>query len=229
MDRLRNIESWVFDLDNTLYPRNCDLFAQVDSLITDYMVRITGLKRDAARRLQKDYYRDHGTTLNGLMIHHGVDPDHYLDCVHDIDYSPIRADPELVACIDGLPGKKYIFTNADMGHTKAVLTRIGAWELFDGMFDIRAAGLIPKPELPAYEKFLKEHGIDPNGAAMFDDLEKNLKVPHLLGMTTVQVVAGGEFGHEQVEGWELEQKGDEDHVHHVTDDLVDFLKALKLS
>jgi len=228
-DGLEHIEAWVFDLDNTLYPRTCDLFAQVDTLITQYMMNVTGMEKVAARRLQKDYYRDHGTTLNGLMLHHDVDPDHYLDSVHNIDYSPVLPHPELVETIISLPGKKYIFTNADMGHTEAVLARLGALELFDGMFDIRAAGLIPKPEQPAYDKFLKDHNINPKNAAMFDDLEKNLKVPHLLGMSTIQVIADQEFSHSQVESWELDQKGNEDHIHHTTDDLVDFLNSLNLN
>jgi len=226
---LEHVETWVFDLDNTLYPRTCDLFAQVDTLITRYMMDVTGMEMAAARRLQKDYYRDHGTTLNGLMLHYDVDPDHYLNSVHDIDYSPVQSHPELVETIHSLPGKKYIFTNADMGHTEAVLRRLGAWTIFDGMFDIRAAGLVPKPEQYAYDRFLEKHNIDPKNAVMFDDLEKNLKVPHLLGMATVQVIAAGEFCHSQVESWELEQKENEDHVHHITDDLLDFLKSLKFN
>jgi len=226
---LNDIQDWIFDLDNTLYPRTCDLFAQVDTLITQYMMKITGMEKVPARRLQKDYYRDHGTTLNGLMLHYDVDPDHYLDSVHDIDYSPVQPHPELVETIKSLPGKKFIFTNADMSHTKSVLLRLGAWELFDGMFDIRASGLIPKPEQAAYDRFLRDHDIKPETAAMFDDLEKNLKVPHSLGMTTVQVVANDDFYHDQVDEWELEHGKNREHIHHITDDLVDFLRSLEQS
>ena len=223
---LDNITSWVFDLDNTLYPRTCDLFAQIDTLITKYMMDVTGLDHMPARRLQKDYYRDHGTTLNGLMLHHDIDPDHYLDSVHAIDYSPVDPHPELVELIARLPGEKYIFTNADIGHAEAVLSRLGGLHLFEGMFDIRAAGFIPKPEQSAYDIFLKKHQIAPKTAIMFDDLEKNLKVPHLLGMATVHVVAESDFNHDQVDEWELGRVDDQEHIHHVTDDLVSFLSAV---
>jgi len=222
---LDHVTDWVFDLDNTLYPRECNLFAQIDLLITAYVEQVTGLEQVAARRLQKDYYRDHGTTLNGLMVHHGVDPDHYLDNVHRIDYSPVEAHPELVATITALPGRKFIFTNADAGHARSVLTRLGGADLFDGIFDIRDANYAPKPVASAYDSFLSRFGIAPESAVMFDDLEKNLKVPHDLGMSTVQVVAGADFAHDQVDDWELAQAHDHGHIHHVTNDLATFLRT----
>ncbi len=224
--QLDDVTNWVFDLDNTLYPRSCNLFAQIDILITRYVMDVTGLDRVPARRLQKDYYRDHGTTLNGLMNVYGVDPDHYLGQVHAIDYSPVAADPELVDLIKGLPGRKFVFTNADIGHTEAVLLRLGAGDLFDGVFDIRASGFTPKPERLAYEGFLKSFDILPQKAAMFDDLEKNLKVPHLMGMDTVHVVAQNDFAHDQVDNWELSRVDEAEHIHYVTADLATFLRAL---
>lgn len=220
---LAHVTDWVFDLDNTLYPRSCNLFAQIDTLITRYVMELTGLDFAAARRLQKDHYRDHGTTLNGLMHTHGVDPEHYLSSVHAIDYSPVAAHPELAAAIAALPGRKFIFTNADTGHAEAVLERLGCGHLFDGMFDIRASGFRPKPERVAYEMFFEKFAIEPANAVMFDDLHKNLLVPHEMGMSTVQVVAGEEFAHEQVDSWELHQAGDHVHVHHITQDIVAFL------
>ncbi len=225
---MNEVDSWVFDLDNTLYPRSCDLFAQIDTLITRYMMDLTGMDYLPARKLQKDYYRDHGTTLNGLMIHYDIDPDHYLSTVHDIDYSPVRAHPELVARIRNLPGKKYIFTNADTRHAEAVLSRLGGLDLFEGMFDIKAAGYVPKPEQSAYDSFLQTHGVTPGDAIMFDDLEKNLKVPHEMGMITVHVVAHDDYEHDQVDDWELERPDDAEHVHHVTQDLVSFLDSLDI-
>ena len=222
---LSEIDSWVFDLDNTLYPRSCNLFAQVDKLITKYVMNTTGLEHSKAYKIQKTYYRDHGTTMNGLMQNYGIDPDHYLDFVHDIDYSPVMAHAELVEAISVLKGKKYIFTNADIGHSEAVLEKLGATKLFDGMFDIRATGFKPKPEPIAYEKFIKEFKIVPSAAIMFDDLEKNLKVPHVIGMKTVQVIADEDFNHELVESWELERCHENEHVHHITNDLVKFLKT----
>ncbi|VAW22608.1 Pyridoxal-5'-phosphate phosphatase, Alphaproteobacterial type [hydrothermal vent metagenome] len=223
---LDDVSNWVFDLDNTLYPRSCNLFAQIDKLITSYVMNVTGLGHVPARKLQKDYYRDHGTTLNGLMDVYGVDPEHYLSRVHAIDYSPVSADPDLVDLIENLPGRKFIFTNADTAHAEAVLERLGARDLFDGMFDIRAAGFTPKPERPAYEAFLASFNISPQKAAMFDDLEKNLMVPHLMGMNTVHVVASENFAHDQVDNWELSRVDGAQHIHHVTADLVTFLRAL---
>jgi putative hydrolase of the HAD superfamily len=223
---LSHVTDWVFDLDNTLYPRECNLFAQIDMLISHYMVGVTQLPFDEARALQKAYYRDYGTTLNGLMQRHEVDPDHFLSTVHAIDYSPVAAHPDLVDAIRALPGRKFILTNGDVGHARAVLGRLGnADDLFEDIFDIRAMGYKPKPLPEAYEVFFAKHGIDARRAAMFDDLEKNLKVPHDSGMTTVQVIASEAFTHDQVEAWELERAGGA-HVHHMTADLAGFLRKL---
>jgi putative hydrolase of the HAD superfamily len=221
---LSHVTDWVFDLDNTLYPRRCNLFAQIDTRITNYVMTVTQLEFTEARTLQKSYYRDYGTTLNGLMLRHKVDPEHFLSTVHEIDYSPVDAHPELVTAIRGLPGRKFILTNGDVRHARSVLGRLGGDALFEHIFDIRAMGYQPKPLPVAYEAFFAAHAIDPNQAAMFDDLEKNLLVPHQVGMTTVQVVAGPDFAHEQVEAWELDRTGAV-HVHHVTDDLAGFLGA----
>ena len=223
---LSHVTDWVFDLDNTLYPRECNLFAQIDILISNYMVSVTQLPFDEARALQKTYYRDFGTTLNGLMQRHEVDPDHFLNTVHAIDYSPVAAHAELVDAIRALPGRKFILTNGDVGHARSVLGRLGkADDLFEDIFDIRAMKYTPKPLPEAYESFFAKHGIDARQAAMFDDLEKNLLVPHERGMTTVQVVAGDDFAHDQVDPWELDRTGGA-HVHHVTADLAGFLRKL---
>jgi putative hydrolase of the HAD superfamily len=220
-----HVTDWVFDLDNTLYPRECNLFAQIDALISLYMVDVTGLPYAEARALQKTYYRDNGTTLHGLMLYHGVDPDHFLKTVHAIDYSGVAAHPGLVEALRALPGRKFILTNGDVGHASAVLKQVGAEGLFADIFDIRAMKYQPKPLPVAYETFFAAHGIDAKRAAMFDDLEKNLLVPHDVGMVTVQVVAAEDFAHTQVESWELERTGGP-HVHHVTDDLAGFLRGV---
>jgi putative hydrolase of the HAD superfamily len=219
-----HVTDWVFDLDNTLYPRECNLFAQIDLLISDYMVAVTGLPYAEARALQKAYYRDHGTTLHGLMLHYAVDPHHFLRTVHAIDYSPVQPQPKLVEAIAALPGRKFVFTNGDAPHANAVLDKFGARELFAGVFDIHGMKYSPKPLPEAYQLFFAAHGIDATRAAMFDDLEKNLLVPNDAGMVTVQVVAPDDFAHVQVESWELERTGGA-HVHHVTDDLAGFLRA----
>jgi len=225
LSQFSHVTDWVFDLDNTLYPRQCNLFAQIDLLISTYMVDVTGLAYDEARALQKSYYRDHGTTLHGLMLNYGVDPDHFLRSVHTIDYSGVPAHPELTATIAALPGRKFILTNGDVGHAGEVLKKVGGADLFTDIFDIRAMKYRPKPLPEAYEEFFALHGIDARRAAMFDDLEKNLVVPHDSGMVTVQVVAPEDFTHEQVESWELGRSSGP-HVHHVTDDLAGFLRGI---
>jgi putative hydrolase of the HAD superfamily len=222
---LSHVTDWVFDLDNTLYPRTCNLFAQIDIRITHYVMDVTQLEFEAARALQKGYYRDFGTTLNGLMQTHRIDPDHFLNTVHAIDYSPVEAHPALVEAIRDLPGRKFILTNGDIGHARAVLKRLGGNELFEHVYDIRAMTYVPKPHRAAYDGFFKAHNIDPNRAVMFDDLEKNLLVPHEVGMSTVQVVAGEDFAHDQVDAWELGRSTGA-HVHHITEDLAQFLRAL---
>ena len=220
-----HVTDWVFDLDNTLYPRECNLFAQIDLRISDYMAAVTGLPYAEARALQKQYYHDHGTSLHGLMLHYGVDPDHFLKTVHDIDYSGVPAHPALVTALAALPGRRFILTNGDVGHAANVLAKVGAADLFTDIFDIRAMGYEPKPLPVAYTRFFEQHGIDAKRAAMFDDLEKNLRVPHEQGMTTVHVVAPEDFTHSQVESWELE-RSDAPNIHHVTDDLAGFLATV---
>jgi putative hydrolase of the HAD superfamily len=222
---LSHVTDWVFDLDNTLYPRTCNLFAQIDVRITNYVMDLTKLDFEAARDLQKSYYREFGTTLNGLMHQHKVDAEHFLDSVHAIDYSPVDPHPELVEVIRALPGRKFILTNGDTKHARSVLANLGGGELFEHVHDIRAMTYVPKPHRQAYEGFFALHGIDPTRAAMFDDLEKNLVVPHEVGMSTIQVVAAPDFAHEQVEAWELGRAAGP-HVHHVTDNLAAFLRAL---
>ena len=222
---LSHITDWVFDLDNTLYPRECNLFAQIDSRITQYVMDLTKLDFEAARDLQKSYYREFGTTLNGLMHQHKVDAEHFLNTVHAIDYSSVDPHPDLVETIRALPGRKFILTNGDTGHARSVLTRLGGADIFEHVHDIRAMTFVPKPHRSAYDGFLALHGIDPTTAVMFDDLEKNLVVPHEMGMATVQVVAGADYVHEQVEAWELDRTTGP-HVHHITDNLARFLREM---
>ena len=221
------VETWVFDLDNTLYPHHVNLWQQVDARIRDYIAGFLKIAHDEAFKLQKDYYKRYGTTLRGMMIEHGMKPDDFLDYVHQIDYSPLEPDAALGAAIEKLPGRKFILTNGTTGHTAAVLARLGLERHFDDVFDIIAAELEPKPSPTTYARFLKAHGVDPTRAAMFEDLARNLAVPHALGMTTVLVVP--ENTREVFrETWELEGR-DDPHVDHVTDDLAAFLEKIAAS
>ena len=219
-----HVETWVFDLDNTLYPHHLNLWQQVDERIRDYIARLLKLSQEDAFRLQKDYYRRYGTTLRGLMLEHGLKPDDFLDFVHEIDHSPLEPNPELGAAIEQLPGRKLILTNGTRKHADVVMQRLAIHEHFEDVFDIVAAELEPKPSPQTYDRFLARHGVDPRKAAMFEDLARNLATPHALGMTTVLVIPEGT---REVlrEDWEFEGR-DDDHVDHVTDDLVGFLREI---
>ena len=219
-----HVDTWVFDLDNTLYPHHVNLWQQVDARIRDFVAAHLGVAKDEAFRIQKDYYRRFGTTMRGMMTEHGVQADDFLTYVHAIDHSPLEPNPILGAAIGRLPGRKLILTNGSIDHVDKVLARLGIGAHFEAVFDIIAADLEPKPAPQTYQKFLRLHGVDPVKSAMFEDLARNLVVPHQLGMTTVLVVPDG--SKEVVrEDWELEGR-DAAHVDHVTNDLTGFLQGL---
>jgi putative hydrolase of the HAD superfamily len=222
--RFSHIETWVFDLDNTLYPHHVNLWQQVDRRIGEYIGNYLQVPGDEARRIQKDYYRRYGTSMRGMMSEHGVSADDFLAYVHRIDHSPLEPNPAMGAAIAKLPGRKLVLTNGSTDHADKVLQRLGIGSHFEAVFDIIAAELEPKPAPQTYQKFLDLHGVDPASSAMFEDLARNLVIPHRLGMTTVLVVPDGTK--EVVrEDWELEGR-DAEYVDHVTDDLTGFLQGL---
>jgi putative hydrolase of the HAD superfamily len=218
------VDTWVFDLDNTLYPHHLHLWQQVDTRIRDYIVGFLKVSQEEAFRLQKDYYRRYGTTMRGLMEEHGLNPDEFLNVVHEIDHSPLTPNPSLGAAVAGLPGRKLILTNGTRRHAETVMQRLEIAQHFEDVFDITAAALEPKPGASVYDRFLVRHGVDARKAAIFEDLARNLEVPHALGMTTVLVVPAGtrEVFREE---WELAGR-DAPHVDHVTDDLAGFLRGV---
>ncbi|HXG79804.1 MAG TPA: pyrimidine 5'-nucleotidase [Methyloceanibacter sp.] len=221
------IESWVFDLDNTLYPSACDLFPQIDRRMGEFIAKALDLPLEAAQALREAYYYEHGTTLAGLVQRHGISPHAFLDYVHDIDLSAVVASPDLAAALDGLPGRKFIFTNASRRHAEAVIERLGVSGRFEAICDIHALEYIhPKPSHEAFERFVKAHGVAPHKSAMFDDLPNNLETAHALGMTTVLVHGvTGHPEHQAMAGWtELPA-----HIHHRTDALAPFLAAIGAS
>lgn len=187
MTDLSHISNWVFDLDNTLYPAECNLFAQVDQRMAAYIAEKLDVALDHARYLQKDYYKRFGTTLNGLMKLHGFDPEPFLDYVHDIDIGSVEASPELHRAIAALPGRRFIYTNGSRNHAEGVAGKLGILALFDDITDIAANDYCPKPDIKGYEKFLGRHGLEAERTAMFDDIPLNLEAPYQLGMTTVLV------------------------------------------
>ena len=223
-DRFAHVTDWVFDLDNTLYPHHSNLFSQIDVKMTAYVSELLQLPREEARKLQKELYLEYGTTLNGLMERHKIDPDDFLEKVHDIDYSWLVPDPVLGVAIRQLPGRKFIFTNGDRGHAERTARQLGILDDFDDIFDIVAAGLTPKPARQTYEKFAELHAITGSNAVMFEDLARNLSVPKALGMTTVLIVPRN-FEPTFSEIWERDPKFDDD-VDFVTDDLATFLTSI---
>ena len=220
-----HVDTWVFDLDNTLYPYHLNLWQQIDGRIRQYVEEFLKVPPGEAFRIQKDYYRRYGTTMRGLMTEHGAKSADFLDFVHKIDHSPLVPDPALGAALAKLPGRKLILTNGTRKHADAVTQRLGVHGHFDDVFDIVAAELEPKPSARTYHRFLERHAVEPAKAAMFEDLARNLEVPAALGMATVLVVP--KAGHEaRREAWELAGR-DAAHVHHVTDDLTGFLGGLR--
>ena len=183
----RGTELWIFDLDNTLYPSECNLFAEIDRRMTAFIGKLLGLDPAAARKVQKELYYEHGTTLSGLMAKHGVKPGDFMDYVHDIDLSPVQHAPELAQAIARLDGRKFIFTNGSARHAERVATKLGVLDKFDGIYDIAAGGYVPKPKPEAFKRFLEFCEGANCKAAMFEDLPHNLEPAHALGIVTVLV------------------------------------------
>jgi putative hydrolase of the HAD superfamily len=220
--RFAHIDTWVFDLDNTLYPADCDLWPKIDQRITLFLANLFGLDGISARALQKYYYQHYGTTLRGLIEDHAISPAEFLTFVHDIDRSSLIPNHSLASAITALPGRKLILTNGSRDHALRTAEALGLAAMFDDVFDIVAAELLPKPAALAYERFLEKHAVDPGKAAIFEDLDRNLIIPHEKGMTTVLIVPRpGQMDHR--EPFEISGTGPFPHVDFATHDLEGFL------
>jgi len=206
-----HVQTWVFDLDNTLYPPSVDLFSQIETLMVDYMVRVLDISSDRANALRATYWKTYGTTLAGLMAEHAVEPDPFLLAVHDIDFSILPKAPDLAAAIDALPGRKIIYTNGTAPYAHNVITACGLSWLFDAVYGVEHANYRPKPETQAFETVFAHDNLHPQTAAMFEDDIRNLKAPHAMGMKTVHVAP---------------QVDPHPHIQHHTDDLAGFLSQL---
>jgi len=217
------IETWVFDLDNTLYPAASSLFPQIDIRMRRFIAERLGMTLDDAFALQKRYYREFGTTLRGLMLVHKIEPEAFLSFVHDIDCTVLDAAPRLDRALAALPGRKLIFTNGSERHAENVLARLGISRHFEGIFDIRAAGFVPKPQPECYRTMVQRHAVDPRSALMVEDIHRNLAPAAAIGMTTLWV---REEGHPDTAVLGQDET-DLSHVHHITDDLTGWLEGIE--
>lgn len=214
------VDAWIFDLDNTLYSPDVRLFAQIEARMTAYVQRLLGVGAAEADRLRAHYWREHGTTLAGLMAHHGIDPEAYLAEVHDIDFAALAPEPALAEAIRALPGLKIIHTNADAGYAGRVLARRGL-AIFDAVHGIAEVGYHPKPDPRSFAAVLQAHGLDPARCAMFEDDPRNLEVPFSLGMRTI-LVGSGRHGPDELAA----DHGHGAHVLWQTRNLTGFVAAL---
>lgn len=208
----QHVTTWVFDLDNTLYPPGMRLFDQIERKMTDWVMARLSVTRAHADHLRAQYWAQYGTTLAGLMQEHAVDPGDYLAAVHDIDFAPLLPDPALAAALAALPGRRIVFTNADCAYAHKVLEKRGFAGLFDAVYGVEDAGFHPKPGRAAYEAVFARDGFDPARAAMFEDDPRNLAVPHAMGLCTIHVAP---------------EAAPAPHIHHHTADLAGFLRGLR--
>jgi putative hydrolase of the HAD superfamily len=213
---IAHIRTWIFDLDNTLYPASANLFGQIDRRMTAYVGRLLGVPEAEALAIQKRYFHEHGTTLSGLMRHHAIDPHAFLAEVHDIEMDVIAEDARLARLIAGLPGRKLVFTNGDESYARRVLARLGLSETFEAVHDIHACGYVPKPDPSAYAGFCARWAVDPTAALFVEDMARNLAPAKTIGMTTVWIDNGSEQG----------PGADRDYVDHRITDLADWLHSL---
>ncbi len=207
----QHVKTWVFDLDNTLYPPSARLFDQIEVKMTDWVMARLSVSRDHADQLRREYWSLYGTTLAGLMAEHDIAPGEYLAAVHDIDFSTLRPDPLLATRLAALPGRRIVHTNADAAYAGRVLQARGLSGLFDAVYGVEETAFHPKPARAAFDAVLAADGFDPSSASMFEDDPRNLAVPHALGMRTVHIAP------ERLEA---------PHIHHHATDLTEFLGRL---
>jgi putative hydrolase of the HAD superfamily len=214
---LDHVETWVFDLDNTLYPASCGVIGQMEVRIDTYMVEVLNLPPERIDALRHTYRDAHGSTMNGLMAEYGMAPEGFFEYVHEIDLSVIPPNVALDAALARLEGRKLIFTNATVRHAENVMAHLGIARHFDDVYDAEAADYIPKPMLGAYENFLRRYDIAPRRAAMIEDMTRNLVPAATLGMTTVWVRNDRPNAHSHDHA---------EHIHHTVDDLAVWLGSL---
>ncbi len=219
MKSFNSIKCWIFDLDNTLYSGKTKVFEQVDKRMSKYISNKLNISIDEAKKIQKNYFYEYNTTLNGMIKNHKIDPNEFLDFVHDINIDFLQKDPALGKEIKKLDGKKIIFTNGSKKHAINITKQIGIDQLFDDIFDIVEAEFIPKPSIEPYKKLVKKHKIDPKLCVFVEDIARNLKPAYEMGMKTVWI--------ENEESW-ASKFSDSNFVNYKTNNLSEFLKKINL-
>jgi len=214
------VDCWIFDLDNTLYPPSCKLFDQIDQRMGQYISGLLGCDEVEARRIQKLYFHDHGTTLSGLMHNHDIAPHEFLGFVHDIDMAPLALAPRLKPLLEALPGRRVVFTNGDDAYAERVIDGLGLTGIWHGMWDIHAMRYKPKPEPLAYTGMIEALGIDPERSVFVEDMARNLAPAKALGMQTVWLDLGTEWG---------DRAKDDAAIDEVVGDLEQWLASLVAS
>ena len=217
MKDLKDIKYWIFDLDNTLYSGQTKVFDQVDKKMSSYISQKLNINIEEAKKIQKDYFRKYNTTLSGMIKHHNIDANEFLDFVHDVNLDFLGKNKKLEEEIAKISGKKIIFTNGSKAHAENVTKRIGINKLFDGVFDIVEANFIPKPAIEAYKKLIEKYKIEPQYCIFIEDIARNLKPAHELGMKTVWI--------KNNEPWAAKYS-DEKFVNYKTSNLTNFLKEI---
>jgi len=219
MKSLKFIKYWLFDLDNTLYSGNTKVFDQVDKKMSQFISEKLNVSIEKAKEIQKNYFYKYNTTLNGMIKHHKINADEFLDFVHDIDVDFLKKDVQLSSELSKLDGKKIIFTNGSKKHAKNIMQRIGVNQYFDDIFDIVDCDFIPKPSIEPYKKLIDKHKIDPNLCVFIEDIARNLKPAYEMGMKTVWI--------ENEEPW-AKKFSDSNFINYKTKNLSDFLKQINL-
>ena len=210
------VETWIFDLDNTLYPASSRLFEQVQARMNEYICIRLSVTLDEAAALRRKYFQEHGTTMHGLMAVNRVDPHEFMAFVHDVDLSVVPANPDLLAALEGLSGRKLVYTNGSVPHAENLLKHLGVTHCFDDIFDIVASEFAPKPAMAPFRAFVDRYGVKPAGALMIEDMAKNLAPAAELGMTTAWVRTAVDWA---------AIASDADYIHYVVEDLAGFLGA----
>jgi putative hydrolase of the HAD superfamily len=217
MKELKKIKYWLFDLDNTLYSGDTKVFDQVDKKMSFFISNKLNVSLEEAKKIQKSYFHEYNTTLNGMIKNHKIDAEEFLEFVHDVNLNFLKEDLALQNELTNLTGKKYIFTNGSKAHASNVTKRIGIQNLFDGVFDIVESDFIPKPSIEPYKKIIQKYGIDPEYCIFIEDIARNLKPAHELGMKTVWI--------ENNEPWAAEFSS-ENFINYKTNNLSDFLRRI---